>query len=77
MSDVVHMMNQIELNCVQAFETVFAKFPHYKSCYRIAEVQFMKGLYRDASNTLFNRLFFAGAKRRITVTSNIFEVLDF
>lgn len=73
MIDIIELITKIKYFFNQAFETILSKFPHYKTCYRIAEKQYFTGRYSACSDTLFHRLFF-NPKKKIISSSNIFEV---
>lgn len=67
----VEKFQSIPQLCMNAFETIYSRFPHYKSIYRIAAIQFKKCEYRNCSDTLFDKLF--QTKRRHN--TSIFEVI--
>uniref|UniRef100_A0A915EB69 Uncharacterized protein n=1 Tax=Ditylenchus dipsaci TaxID=166011 RepID=A0A915EB69_9BILA len=57
--DAVSQQLQIQSTCMYAFETIMAKFPHYKACYRMAKLAFVKGDYKACT---------AAAKKRGNTT---------
>ena len=73
MVDLISRKMDSRQMCLNAFETIINKFPHYKACYRLAQDQFHQGNFKKCSDILFGRLFFIKKKR---VDAPLFEVVS-
>jgi hypothetical protein len=63
---------EIERLCLQAFDAILQRFPHYKAMFRLAQKFYQQDKnYKKAANLLFEKLFLMGRKQR---SNNFLEV---
>ncbi|KAI1707240.1 hypothetical protein Ddc_14940 [Ditylenchus destructor] len=74
MVSVTDLHGKMAAMCSTAFETILAKFPHYKACYRLAKMYHDAGENKKCSDTIFDRLLFPTKKKTgSSSSSSIFE----
>ncbi|CAD5212717.1 unnamed protein product [Bursaphelenchus okinawaensis] len=70
MTEWVEMEIEAKKLLTSAYESILAKFPHYKAAYRLAELQMKEGNTVKCVRTLMEFVF--KAQKRVSVNSNIF-----